>query len=295
MADFPVSEVSGAISHIVSAVVPPRAYTIMIGLLPGLFFEISILLANPAMFCELIARAKDGFGLGHYELLGVSLVLAFVIGTAFILLVTLIQRLLGYVYRLCAWIWEEFCRWPLCPLIVWLSGNLWLGRRQWFRDFSLSVQIRASGRPWDEGTRKLWAITARRLLKVKYGIEPQDLHQEEWNALYWTLGTLAITDVRGHMTMIVFEATGWCGLAAMLFGQELRNQYYLAFSVLLILAGLLHDWYVAAGLNNPQFLGSLRIRALLREFPHATGHKGQLRLQKSAELDTDSTPESDEL
>jgi hypothetical protein len=275
MADFPISEVSGAISHIVSAVVPPRAYTFAVALLPGLFFEISVLLANPSFYCELVARARDGFGLGHYEMLGLFLVLAFVIGNAFILLVTLIQRLMGYFYALWVWVSEEVCIWPLSPLMVWLCKIHWFGRRRRFRDFAMYVQVRGSGLQMDEGGRRLWAIVARRLLKDQYGIDPVELHQEEWNALYGTLGTLAITDLRGSMTMIVLEATGWCGLAAGLFAHELRGRYYLALSLLLILAGLLHDWYVAERLNNPRFFVVLKIRALLRAFPNATGRKGQ--------------------
>src|SRR5258705_616299 len=102
MADFP--EVSGVITKIVSSVVPPRAYIFVVALLPGLFFEISILLADPALVCDLVARARDGLGLGHYEILGLCLVIAYVLGNALILLVTLIQRLLAYPYKLRTWV-----------------------------------------------------------------------------------------------------------------------------------------------------------------------------------------------
>ena len=40
MADFP--EVSGAISKVISSVVPPRAYIFLVALLPGLSFEIAL-------------------------------------------------------------------------------------------------------------------------------------------------------------------------------------------------------------------------------------------------------------
>ena len=36
--------------------------------------------------CELVAKAQDGFGLNHYELVGMALILAFIIGNAFMLL-----------------------------------------------------------------------------------------------------------------------------------------------------------------------------------------------------------------
>src|SRR5258708_389006 len=125
MADFPGSEVSNAISKVISSVVPPHLYVFLVALLPGLFFELSILLANPSVFCELVAKGRDGSGMGRYAIWCVALFFAFVIGNAFILLVTLIQRLLGYLYRLWAWVREELCIWPLSPLIVWLSKKQW--------------------------------------------------------------------------------------------------------------------------------------------------------------------------
>src|SRR6266849_6928767 len=205
--------------------------------------------------------------MGRYAIWCVALFFAFVIGNAFILFVTLIQRLLGYFYRLWDWVREELCIWPLSPIIVWLGKKPWLLRRRRFRVFAENVQRRASGGPLDDGARRLWAVVAKRLLKEKYGIGREDqLGQDEWNALYQTLGTLRIEDVRGSMTMIVSEATGWCGIAATRFAPTLRNRYYVAFSGLLIVAGLLHDCYVAAGLNNHQFLGYLKVRALFREF-----------------------------
>jgi hypothetical protein len=235
--------------------------------MPGLFFEASILLANPALICELVARGEDGLRIGHYAMLGIALFLAFVIGNASILFVTLIQKLFGYLYRFRGYIWEELCAWPLWPLVSWLNTKPRWARRKRFPDIYMYVQTVARGHiPLDLDARKCWALIARRLLKKKYGIKPKDIGQEEWDALYQTLGTLRIEDVRGSMAMIVFEATGWCGLAATRFAPELSKRYYVGISVLLVVAGLLHDWYVAEGLNNPRFLGFLKVRALLREF-----------------------------
>src|SRR6267154_5072602 len=285
MPDFPGAYVSNVISKVVSGVIPPHLYVFLVALVPGLFFELSILLANPSLFCELFARGQDGSGMGRYAIWGVVLFFAFVIGNAFILLVTLIQRLLGYLYGLWAWVREELCIWPLSPIMAWLGKKPWFFRRRRFREFADHIQLLASGTPLDVGARKLWSIVARRLLKERYGIGADNLGQEEWNALYQTLGTLRIEDVRGSMTMIVSEATGWCGIAATWFAPTLRNRYYVAFCALLIVAGLLHDWYVAAGLNNPLFLGFLKVRALLREFQNTTTRSGR-SLLPAAEPDT---------
>jgi hypothetical protein len=199
MADFPGSEVTNAISKVISSVIPPQTHVYLVALVPGAFFELSILLANPSVFCELVARAQEASGLGKYAIWGIdrweslitiprnthiALFFAFVIGNAFILAVTLIQRIFGYVYRLLVVVWEELCIWPLFPLMTWLGRKPWFGRRRRFRDFGERVQLTVSQTPFDEGARKLWSLLAGRLLKEKYAIEPKLLGQDEWDALY---------------------------------------------------------------------------------------------------------------
>ncbi len=269
MPDFPGAEVTNAISKIISSVIPPNTHVFLVALMPGLFFELSILVANPSVFCELFEMAREGSGLGKYALWGIAFFFAFVVGTAFILFVTLVQRLMGYVYRVWAVLREWLFVWPLYRLTTWLRQKPRWVRNRWLNNLFNYMHARVWGRAQDEGARRLWAVFAKRLMKEKYriGREEQHLEQPEWNALYQTLGTLRIEDLRGAMTMVVFEATGWCGLAAMRFAPTLRNRSYLALSGLFIVAGLLHDWYVAANLNSPLFLAYLKIRALIREFP----------------------------
>lgn len=104
----------------VSKVFPARAYAYLAALIPGLFFESSILLANPELINKLVAKSQEGFALGHYMTLGIGLFLAFVIGNGAMIFVTLIQRLLGYLYRLATFTWKNFCSWLLSPLLYWL-------------------------------------------------------------------------------------------------------------------------------------------------------------------------------
>src|SRR6266567_3102016 len=97
--DFPGSIASDALSGVVEKLIPPRAYILLFAALPGLFFEISLLLANPDRMGDLVATAQDGFGLRHYELAGLALILAFMIGNAFMLLVGFVEWLLIKLYR----------------------------------------------------------------------------------------------------------------------------------------------------------------------------------------------------
>jgi hypothetical protein len=225
-AEYPGSIGSDALTGVIEKLIPPRAYTYLFATLPGLFFEISILVANPARMCELVAKARDGFGLRHYEVLGLALFLAFVIGNAFMLLVGFVQLLFIKLYP---------------------------------------RTLKAKEQQIPDEDRVFWAKIARQLLGAKYGIDPKALDQNDWNVLYQSLGVPAQEDVRASILMMTLEAMGWCGLAAMLFAPGVRNLYYFIFSLAFIAAGLLHDWQVAELRENPHQYGLLRVRLLLEE------------------------------
>jgi len=73
------------LSFDLSKAIPPRAYLYLSAFMPGLFLEFSILLANPALACELALRSQEGFGFGRYLTLFVGLFLAYVIGNTLML------------------------------------------------------------------------------------------------------------------------------------------------------------------------------------------------------------------
>lgn len=244
MPEAPFVPVVDAISKVILHLVPARAYTFLFAFLPGLFFEMSVVISNPALACQLFAKAQDGFRLSNYGLLSVALILAFIIGNAFMLWVTLIQRFFTFLYP------------KLCP-----------------------KQVNAP-----EAALRLWGLIARKVLEKQYGIDPETLNQDDWNALYWTLGIPTQRDRRGLVFLIASEAVGWSGLAAMLFALGLRNRYFFVFSVVLILAGLFHDWWVAEGLRSGQYIGSLKISVLLRQLRNGR------ELERKAEPDAGANP-----
>lgn len=296
-AQSPVSHVSEALTRVLSNIVPAGAYTLCYALLPGLFFEISILLANPARINELATKAEIGFGLGHGAAAGLALIIAFIIGNAFMFLVLLIQAFLGYLYRLRSFVWEELCTSLLFPIIIRFQGRRWWADRRTLSDLARYIQhvrMLHLGVDFDKGTRQCWALFAKKLLKSRYDIEAADLDQEQWNVLYWALGPLSLSDRRGSMTMIMFEATGWCGLSAILFAPVLRSGYFVIFCTLLILPGLSHDWNVAGSLTNPRFLACLKIRALLREYQKPLRH-AEKRPTSASDTQAYSASESDEV
>src|SRR5260221_6154997 len=130
--ELPHPKTSEVLSGVIEKLIPPRAYTYLFAALPGLFFEISILVANPGRMCELVAKAQDGFRLNHYELVVLALIFAFIIGNAFMLLVSFNQLLWGKLYR---------------------------------------HRLKLEERAIPEADRKCWAVIARQLLRAKYEVD----------------------------------------------------------------------------------------------------------------------------
>ena len=247
-----------------SKMFPEKAYAYLSAFLPGLFFETSILFGNPALIIRMIAKLGGTLLISPYETLAIALLLAFVIGNAFMLVPSLIQYVLSYVYRIGTFAWKRLCRWPVKPSLEWLLKrsaspeliNLHRAVMRTLYGFS-PVELNKAFR--------CWHTLAERLLQTRYGMEPENVTEGEWNILYWTLGKPTPQDARGSLAMITTHAIGWAGIAATRIEPALRSKYYLAFCLFLIINGLLHDWFVVRRRMNPLGVASIHINAVVRE------------------------------
>jgi len=273
MAEFPLAGHSETVSKILSSVLPPRTYAYLSAFLPGLFFEVSICLANPQFSQQLIARSNQAANLGRYPKILIAIFLAFVLGNAFMLWVGIVQRILALVFRISRFLWRRFCVWPLLPLVNRLVKRLsaahgwWNRRLPWIHN-KIFRPVHAAVYDFDftsAGVRKLWAILTRIVFKEHYGIALADLEQEEWNALYLASSTVTVTQFSDHVIMVAFQALGWSGFAATRFAPSLNNRNYFAFNLFLIAIGMLYQWRLIRSLNDGFTFGLLRVRALLRE------------------------------
>jgi hypothetical protein len=253
-----------------SKVLPEDPHNYLAPFLPGGFFVVSILIANPKLVSQLAANSQQSLEIGHYVMLGIALFLAFAIGNGFVLLVGLIDFLLSGLYRLVRFFWKELCRGPLQRFSVWLITKLkkqgW--RQMWAIKFNRHMQTVVCGSEEMKNIVSCWHIFGRRLLETHYGIDLTDVRQGEWDVLYWTLQSPTAKERRaGRSVMIIAShATGWSGLVAMRIAPALHNRYYFAFCILMILSGLLHQYYVDVALNDPLYKGYVTVRAVLREF-----------------------------
>jgi len=191
-----------------SKIVPRSSLTYISALIPGLFFEVSILLGRPELITRYVTATKNLL-VSSYLLLAIAVFLAFIIGNASMLFVGLIQHALSYLHSLRLILVPELSKWPLLPLLNSLSKLRFFASRQRFHNFRNRVSDRA-GMPDERAliAAKTWHRLARKLLKDRYGVDLSDV-KDEWEAIFWALGTLTDWEWRGPLLMIpVAVATG---------------------------------------------------------------------------------------
>jgi len=257
------------VSFDLSKALPPRAYLYLAALMPGLFLEFSILLANPALACELALRSQEGFGFGRYLTLFAALFLAFVIGNALMALASLIQMAVGYTYSFCLRLWELFEEHALLPRLTKLTHTQGRTPPRWVYDLYIRTHNRVTRRSSTEPTEAYlwWEKLAMQLLEKRYGVSEEDLPVASFFPLQKVLTVPTQEEIRGSVLVNALHATGWAALIASRFAPILRTRWFIAFAAFLIVYGLLHDWYVAKHLWDPDIGDTARLQAILREFP----------------------------
>jgi len=250
-----------------SKVLPSRAYELLANFLPGLFFVFSVGFADPHLARIFSMSSEPGFTLGRYGIISTILFVGFAIGSGFILVDTIMQFLMAYFYRLKMFVYRLVCRWPLRRLTQWMLTKRAWQTRPWVGRLHVKVwTVSTVGFQEWRMYQGCWRVFAERLLQVKYGVKFRDFRDDNWQPVYWNLGSLAPEEFRGSIFIIACHATGWAGLVAARIAPVLRNKFYIGFCLFLILNGLLHAYYLVQRKVDPRLAGNLNIRAVLREF-----------------------------
>jgi hypothetical protein len=247
---------------------PDKVFVYSAAFIPGLFFEISLLLANPEFVAKILVKPQIALTQNIYMELAIILFLAFVIGNAFMLLVMpVLQLLVQYIYRFSMFLQRGISRLLVIPFLNWFLKKPRWRNRQWLHGILRRFNALAFPHPGKQaGVEKCWREFARKLLKNQYGVNIDDL-RAEWNWLYGLIGTPSEVEIRGLVIMIALQATGLCGLVAIRLAPALRNGFYVAFCVFLFCVGLIHSVDVARRRIDPLYFFYARTRALLREYP----------------------------
>jgi hypothetical protein len=259
----------------------PRFLDLFPAFMPGLFFEISFILGNPQQVQELIGPAH----LERYVQLIISLILAFIIGTACMCWVRLIQTALWFAVRSAIHVWvkvlnylmnAERFRQPLPP-----------GQPSRFRRYIQSAHTKARfPTPNVKGIQDAWAKTAIRLLKRRYGIAPPSSiqGQYEWGAWQAVLGLPKAKQYKGLMLANASHATGWSGLAAAHLAPALKNSSYLTLSLLLIVYGIITQLFELRRWNSREAVWTIRLFSLLEEIPQPSAGEEQKNQEQEGDV-----------
>jgi hypothetical protein len=265
------SKLQPAMVHIdLSNVLPSGAYDYLTAFIPGLFFIISVGLANPAFVAKIVANLLH-YPSSPYGNVIIALFVAFAIGNGFMMGVTLIQWLMGRLYEGAFFLRERVYLRVMIPALNWYVKKRVEKKKQlawWFGGVQEHIQYFAYGIEEDErNINGCLGLLAQSLLETKYGVKREDSNSTRaWWIWYVTLARPSREEVRGQILMVATHATGWCGIVATLFASTLKNRYYLSFSILMIVNGLLHDFYLARSIYHPNIRGLANIRGMLREF-----------------------------
>jgi hypothetical protein len=249
-----------------SKAVPRGAVEYLVAFLPGLFFESSVLLANPQLIASHRNAAQGFVRVPPYLELAIALLFAAILGFAFMTLVSYVQHLHISIQG-----WWLGARPKIDSKVGRTLTNVvrkhpHVNNSSLFKWFWLRLARAAQRhrRPQGLGMRA-WRGVARKLLSDRYGIDIDHLGQD-WEMFYWNLGPPSALDYRGPLLMMALHATGWSGVAASALAPALWNPYYLALCALLIVFGIHSDHQVALRNTDPVGAISIRLRALLREF-----------------------------
>lgn len=237
----------------VSKVVPHNALAFLTFLIPGCFFEVSVLLANPQLLAKPVSDLHQTIPVSPYLLLSSALFIAFIIGSAAIVFVALLIRILKGVYAI---------RTSLVTAMLTTFLKI-IAKRTPLTTTPLHSAYKR--RTNADNADRAWRRLAAKLLLDRYGIQPRHL-KADWAFYMVALSNPTHEEVTGSMMMHVFHATGWCGLVATLLAPALRTSYYLALCLMLIAGGLVVGYTTAANLEDPLNIALLNMRAVVREY-----------------------------
>jgi hypothetical protein len=264
-------KIQPAMVHInLSNVLPPGAYDYLAAFLPGLFFVISVGLANPD-FIGKIAANLSHYPISPYVNLVIALFIAFIIGNGFMMGILLIQWAIGRFYEWGFFLRKRVYRRSLIPALARYGQKRTKNGMKlpwWFRNVSDHLHYLSFGIDQEEvNVNRCLGLLTTNLLETKYAIKREDSNSTRaWWIFYVTLPTPTREEVRGQTLMVATHATGWSGVVATQFASTLSNRYYLSFTALMIVTGLFHDYYLARSIYHPVIRSLSNVRGMLREF-----------------------------
>jgi hypothetical protein len=245
----------------------PKTVELFTPFIPGIFFEMSLLLGG-FEFKSTLPKAPSPY-LEYYGQIALALFCAYFVGLTASIATSMLQYLIKATYfktaraipltrrsfvTLCgrrrntgSWVFRKV----LLPL-----------RNRWIRkDMAIDRDVTAAYR--------VWLQAADRLLQAKFGIDAPAGPEanKEWGFWHNILGSPTDRELRGSIFNGATHAAGWLGLVAAQITPALRNRYYFGLVAVLIITGLISDFSVARSWGNRVYDIMNRTRCVLRDIP----------------------------
>jgi len=257
-------------------IIPSDALIYVFTFIPGLLFLGAVGIANPKLG-GLVAAVESALTLGKYTGIFAVLFAAFVIGAAFITFVGLIRHfILGYAWAFWYFSKPLLCKYALLPI---LNRLLFVPppapyapppkpKPRWIQELHRKATKEAFTPIAGDGPAfQWWAVLAKQLVKKRCGLEENELPATSLEPIQEILTEPTRGETHGEVMFITLHATGWSALAATYFAAGLRTTWFFVFAFFLIANGLLEGGAAARALANPDVRDTLRLRAVLRQFP----------------------------
>jgi hypothetical protein len=214
---------------------PPHQKTIdlLIPVIPGIFFEASVLWGRPELFSNgLLAH------LGYYSQIMFALFCAYFVGFTSLVFVS-------FIYAIPIW-----------------------GYGKYLNSKSKSKGIDQAVNERIYVTYNVWGEAARALLKKRYGIKPPPSDKTDmWDAWHAILGTPTAEEVRGNSMVRAMYAAGWLGLFALTIASQLRDWHFYLLLLVLMVGGIRQEVRVIRDEFRREYVILMKARSVLREIP----------------------------
>ena len=259
----------------VSRAIPPRLGTYLLGIIPGMFFEVSVAIGDPHLAASVVSRVREIYPFGPYALIVLFLASCLLVGQGFFiaawisdLLITSAFALWRYAIRSTfgsQWLYRRFAKLQGIPpkqntFIHLLSRVIF-----WAREREFSIEARP--------VLKCLHVAVRRLLKVRYGIDRKyggQLDDGEWGVWYSVLGKPLKVFQETLMVSRTFLGCGLAGFTALYALPVLRRRYFLALCVIFAFAGCFASVDLARWRFDPVRRSMARLRSVLLELSEAS-------------------------
>jgi len=286
----------------VSSVIPKRLGTYLLGLIPGIVFELTAAFGDPLAARSMVERVKQVYPFQGYALVLLFLASCLVIGQTFFLLAWFSDWLIDFLYAAFRslvfrrtlgsdWLYRAIGRLQGMPpkRNVQFLWRIYM----WAREKRFAFEIRQ--------VLKCQRMAATQLLKRKYGVTPSkgrwEWVDQEWQAWLAVLGKAPAGLRESFLTTRTFLGCGLAEMAALYVVPTLRNRYFTSMSGVLLAAGCFQSLYMARRRWEPRWAGLTRLLLLMEELaethPVISEKEARTKSGTAVAINTNNDPDNE--